>query len=115
MKKMFYFIVLLLTSIIIHYALREGGRNTISNNFSKLNINGIVVKKYIDYDDHYARIIIVKNFSGEVERVDLTLVQNDLYNLINIRDTLIKDSATNKILIRRFEFDTILNFEWYNW
>ena len=84
------------------------------NNYSSMKFEGIVTKKFIDSTDHNTRkVIIVLNYGGE-ETLILDFEEVDLFNYIQIGDSLSKEGHNLEMRAIRNEFDTILKFQFGN-
>jgi len=68
------------------------------DDFLKLKINGLVLKKYIDKEQHSYPIIEVKDFdSDSVIVINLVCDKSDAFSKINVMDSLIKPTGVNSI------------------
>jgi hypothetical protein len=77
-------------------------RCVVYDDFLKLSLNGIVKSKYIDSSNHSFPTIEIKNFkSNNTEKLLLDLDTTNLYNQLNIGDTIFK--SKNKDAIFRIE------------
>jgi hypothetical protein len=72
--------------------------------------SGIVTKRYIDVKEHgYHKIIL--NDNGKEEVVILDWEKGGLFNLIEVGDTLNKESGKLNIHLKREGLDTIINMQ----
>ena len=61
------------------------------DNFLKISLNGVVIKKYIDSTQHSYHTIEIKNFENlKIERIILDLDTSDLFTNINVNDMVYK-------------------------
>jgi hypothetical protein len=82
--------------------------------FLQMSLNGVVIQKYIDYKQHSYKTILVKNFENQtVEKILLDFDLSELYNNINVTDTIYKEVHNDsvfrgrngqKILISKVDF-----------
>jgi hypothetical protein len=60
--------------------------------FKKLYINGVVIKKYIDSQEHSYPMIFIKNFnSNDTVNLNLVFDTTNLFNVLKESDTVYKD------------------------
>ncbi len=80
--------------------------------YYKSSFSGVVVKKFIDKENHSSRKIVLRN--GKIEEVIyLDFQRNVLFNSIKVNDTLIKLTNQSKISLKRNgnEMSFKFNFE----
>lgn len=70
----------------------------LNNNFSQISLNGIVVDKFIDRNQHSYKIIIIKGLNiDSVYRLNFTRESNHMYNSLNVNDTILKRKSERVI------------------
>lgn len=66
--------------------------------FLLVSYDGVVLRKYIDADEHSYKTIVVKNLSdGSVEKIIIDSYIPDLYNGINVNDTIYKEVQNDSV------------------
>ncbi len=76
--------------------------------------SGIVTDKYIDGNDHNRHIIEIKNEIFGTNKKDLTFQSVQLFNFIQVGDTLLKDNKSIKLQIKRTDLDTLIPLDFGN-
>ncbi len=76
--------------------------------------NGIVTVKYIDSKDHNRHIIKIKNEIFGTNKKDFTFQSLQLFDFIQIGDTLSKDNESIKLHIKRTALDTVIPLDFGN-
>ncbi len=76
--------------------------------------SGIVVDKYIDEGNHLRRIVELKHNVFGINKKDFTFQSLEFFDFIKVGDTLIKDSKTVKLGIKRMDLDTIISLDFGN-
>lgn len=84
--------------------------NTAVSNSYKESYHGIVLEKYYDKYNHGRDVIVIEN-NGIKTKFDFVYQKKELYDFININDTLTKTVNTNFIRIKRKDLDTIIPLE----
>ncbi|MDB5199283.1 MAG: hypothetical protein JWO92_1246 [Chitinophagaceae bacterium] len=105
LKKIYY--TFLPIAVLIFFIIRfvipqlsKDSRCITHNEFLRINLNGVVLKKYIDSSEHSFPIIEIKNFnSSSIEKLNLNLDTSGIYNKINIQDTLNKEVGKDEIFL----------------
>ncbi len=107
-------ILLLILAVFIYFINPRIYRYEYNRNIKKfkaLNIDGVVISKYIDKDDHGARILRFSNFSSNSITWYYSADVTDIYDLINIGDTVVKLIDSDSILIKNCDIDTSILVE----
>ena len=90
------FFVWFIIQIIPQFSINT--RCVVYDDFLKLSLNGIVKSKYIDSLNHSFPTIEIKNFkSTNTEKLLLDLDTSNLYNQLNIGDTVFKSKNDDTI------------------
>ncbi|MEK6155681.1 hypothetical protein WIW50_20645 [Flavobacteriaceae bacterium 3-367] len=76
--------------------------------------NGIVIAKYIDNNDHNRHIIKIEHEVFGINRKDLTFQSLQLFDFIQVGDTLLKDNQSIKLNIKRMNLDTVIPLDFGN-
>ena len=76
--------------------------------------SGIVMDKYIDGNDHNRHIIKIKNEIFGTNKKDLTFQSLQLFNFIQVGDTLLKDNKSIKLQIKRTDLDRVIPLDFGN-
>jgi hypothetical protein len=76
--------------------------------------SGIVIDKYIDEGNHLRRIVELKHDIFGIDKRDFTFQSLDFFDFIKVGDTLIKDSKSVKVEIKRMDLDTIIYLDFGN-
>lgn len=71
------------------------------NTVNETNISGKVTKKYVDYNNHGAMTIIYENSSEEFKYQIDEWVNNNLWNYLQIGDSVIKPSGTLILRVKK--------------
>ena len=104
-KKIYYVIlpIILLLFLIIRFIipqLSKDSRCITYNEFLKIKLNGIVLKKYIDSSQHSYPTIEVENLQDfKIEKLNLDLDTSGIYYKVNIYDTLAKEIGEDEIFV----------------
>lgn len=100
-----------------------------SNNFNKKNNNfyeeliinfyneeyrGIISEKYIDTNNHYSKTVILK-LSHKTKIIFLDYESPMLFNYLRKGDSIIKEKERKHILLKRGNYDTIINLKFDNY
>ena len=90
------FFVWFIIKIIPQFSINT--RCVVYEDFLKLSLNGIVISKYIDSSNHSFPTIEIKNFkSTNTEKLLLDLDTSNVYNRLNIGDTVFKSKNSDTI------------------
>lgn len=106
MKKIIYIVLFLVLFFGLIKVFLPGLNDSpciLTDNFNKLDINGIVIKKYIDSDQHSYPILKIRSNNGldTVLTINLVLEKSGLFERINPLDTLYKHKDSNEIYIQQ--------------
>ena len=68
--------------------------------FLQLSYQGVIVKKYIDRDEHDYHTIEIKSFNNiQNEKLILDYDKSGFYKMINVNDTIYKKTGSDTIFI----------------
>lgn len=102
--------------LFIHFTDQVGDFNqiipSIKNRYYEMKFEGIVSDKYIDKNGG-RRTLRIKEFQNNL-RLDMSYESYELYEFIEIGDSLIKDSSGVEFYIVSETKDSILKFEFAN-
>ena len=107
MKKYINLIIIasLLIFVLLKHVipfLKENTRCKIYDEFLLKSFDGYVFQKFIDYNEHSYKTIIIKNFdNSKIEKILLTFDMSNLYNKINVNDTIYKELHNDSVFIIR--------------
>jgi hypothetical protein len=87
--------------------------NTAVSNSYQESYDGVVLEKYYDKYNHGKDVIVIEN-NGIKTKLDLSYEKKELYDFINIEDTLTKKINTNSLRIKRKNLDTIIALKFEN-
>jgi hypothetical protein len=117
--KFTIFLILLLLGIVTTINLftknvvsQEEFFNDLVENSFRESYSGIVKKKY--YLREGGRDVIVLLKDGLKTRLDYIHEKQNLYEFIEVGDTVIKKNGSNSIIIKRSELDTTIYFKFDN-
>lgn len=104
-KKIYYVIlpIILLLFLIIRFIIPDISKDSrciIYNEFLKIKLNGIVLKKYIDSSQHSFPTIEIENLKDyKIEKLNLNLDTSGIYNKISVNDTLSKETGKDEVFV----------------
>ncbi|MCF6296217.1 MAG: hypothetical protein L3J25_11095 [Flavobacteriaceae bacterium] len=114
--KILFFIILslgIITTIIFFINNYESPNdfypNAVNKSFAR-SYEGVVIKKFISG----ARKKIVLNDSSFKEEIDFIYEKFDIYEFIQLGDTLLKEKNSLNLQIKRRSFDTIIQLKFEN-
>jgi hypothetical protein len=67
--------------------------------FRESALDGTIKSKSRDPDDHYNRTVIYENVLKETQRLDLSFDYSELYEVLNVGDTIRKESYSSIVFI----------------
>lgn len=76
--------------------------------------SGIIVNKSIDEGNHSRRIVELKHNVFGVNKRDFTFQSLEFFDFLKVGDTLVKDSKSVKVEIKRMELDTVIYLDFGN-
>ena len=100
MKLKWRFLVFLLMCISICFFIPKKGEEECERQsaFNALSFRGVVKKKYIDKAQHSTPIIIIESLEfKEDDTLDLFGNRTDLFNVMQVKDTIVKYKGNHKI------------------
>ncbi len=113
-RKVYYIILPLVLALffIIRFIIPDLSKNSrciIYNEFLKIKLNGIVLKKYIDSSQHSFPTIEIENLKDyKIEKVNLNLDTSGIYNKISVNDTLSKETGKDEVFLIKGEEKILL-------
>ncbi len=76
--------------------------------------DGLVVKKYIDKQNHARPIIIIRNQIFGDDKKDFVFQSSELFDFIKVGDTISKSRESLLLNIKRRNLDTIIKLDFGN-
>ena len=84
-------------------------RNEIYEQFKYQKFNGLVIKKYLDSNDHECPHLVIENFNNTLYDNLFSFDSSGFYNFIKLNDTVKKDSGSLDIYIKNNLLDTVFH------
>lgn len=79
----------------------------VAHSFRNKEYSGLVVQKYVDYDEHAFQKVIVKHEYGE-RTILFNQETGGVFNFIEVNDSIIKELDTLAVRIIRNNLDTLI-------
>lgn len=106
-KKIIEFFVLVMIFILLmKVCTKHELRNGIEE-IQNLSINGTIKDKNIDRNEHNYRVLIVIDDNNNSRKINIHLDNDELYNFIQINDSIVKIKGELKVKIYRGNHDTL--------
>ncbi len=117
-KKLVLYLFLVASVIIIIINLpkrlsQEEYYENIRDEVNYQNYNGVIVKKYID-QDNARRKIDIKSINDKIHTIDLFYEKKEFFDFFKVGDSLVKNSGSFKLRVKRTGLDTTLVFNLLN-
>ncbi len=117
-KKLVLYLFLVISVIIILFNLPERSSQeeyykNIRDKVNYQNYNGVIVKKYID-QDNARRKIDIKLVNKKIHTIDLYYEKKEFFEFFKVGDSLVKNSGSFKLRVKRTGLDTTLVFNLLN-
>jgi len=118
MKKVYiilFFVLIIFTVIVFLFTKKalEFTSGNPSEYYSNDFYSGVVVKKFIDREQHNYRTIIIEQYDNEYTLI-FSFVMGGLYEFIEVGDTLSKKSGTLDLRLNRKDLDTLITMQIYD-
>ena len=105
MQKKYITILMVCVTMLLFFrdackAVKVNSRCIHYDNFLSMSINSVVFQKYIDSSQHSYLTVITKNIeTSTLDRLNLDFDTTDLYNKINISDTIYKAVGKDSVFL----------------
>jgi len=76
--------------------------------FTGKRYSGIVERKFIDKKNHWTKTIVIRERSLKLSIYDFSHDRNNIFSLISVGDTLIKEINSKNIIIKGGQLDTVI-------
>ena len=91
-------LVIIIFLIRVVPLLKKNVRCDAYDEFLQMSFNGVVYEKFIDYEQHSYKTVIFRNFEKPTSaKILLDLDLSELYNNINVTDTIYKEVNNDSV------------------
>ena len=98
LRIMMVSLVIIIFLIRVVPLLKKNVRCDAYDEFLQMSFNGVVYEKFIDYEQHSYKTVIFRNFEKPTSaKILLDLDLSELYNNINVTDTIYKEVNNDSV------------------
>ncbi|MGE4288586.1 MAG: hypothetical protein AB7E36_07855 [Salinivirgaceae bacterium] len=116
LKNFWFWIFIIIISIaIVVNKLQDSDKSyqLVIDSYRNKSFYGVIVNKYQDKQNHNYKTILISN-SGGAKSVVIEWELGDLYNYLQINDSVIKEKGNLFVKVWREDLDTVLFMKFYS-